>query len=310
MAFIEIRTLTMKYGNKVAVDDLSLDIEEGELFGLLGPNGAGKTTTINTLCGLLTVQQGGEVRIGGRVIAGDALEVKKTLGLVPQEIAIYDFLTAEENVAFFGRLYGLKGQQLRVRASEALEETGLADRARGQPRTFSSGMKRRLNIACAIVHWPRLLVMDEPTVGIDPQSRSHILELVRRLNRKGTTVIYTSHYMEEVEALCRRVGIIDQGRLVACDNLDRLIQMLPGLIRVELNGSAAALEARLAREADLQVSGAGAGVIEVAANDMKAALVRVVSSLNETGAELVHLETREPNLERVFLHLTGRELRD
>lgn len=306
---LEVIDVSKSYGPLEAVRSVSFNVEAGERFGLLGPNGAGKTTLLSILSCLLD-PTAGEVRLDGRTVRPGDQDVRRLVGIVPQELAVYDVLTARENLRFFGELFGLGGALLRDRIDRLLTAVGLEGRADTRVGTFSGGMKRRMNLALSLVHAPRLLLLDEPTVGVDPQSRALIFEEVRRLNGEGMTVVYTSHYMEEVEALCRRVGIMDQGRLVACDDLERLVQTLPGLIRVHVSGNTAALEARLAQEPDLLVSGAGEGVIEVAANDMKGALVRVVSSLNETGAELVHLETREPNLERVFLHLTGRALRD
>ena len=219
MSLVKINNLVKRYNQVIAVDNLSLDIAEGEIFGFLGPNGAGKSTTINAICGLVKPTQG-EILIDGLIIKNEPLKVKERLGLVPQEIALFPTLKARENVEFFGKLAGLKGEQLKNKVQEALELVGLAEHSKGLAKNFSGGMKRRLNIACAIVHQPRLIIMDEPTVGIDPQSRNHILETVRLLNKRGSTIIYTSHYMEEVEAVCSRIAIIDQGRPVSYTHLD------------------------------------------------------------------------------------------
>lgn len=209
MAIAVLTDVVKRYENKLTVDHVNVTIQAGEIFGLLGPNGAGKSTTISMICGLLKIDSG-DIVIDGLSVSSNALEVKKKIGLVPQDLALYNTMTAAENVTFFGRLYGLRGKLLKERVAEALAFTGLSDRAKEKPATFSGGMKRRLNIACAIMHHPKLIIMDEPTVGIDPQSRNHILESVKELNRLGSTVIYTSHYMEEVAAICDRVAIMDK----------------------------------------------------------------------------------------------------
>lgn len=215
MAIAVLTDVVKRYENKLTVDHVNVTIQAGEIFGLLGPNGAGKSTTISMICGLLKIDSG-DIVIDGLSVSSYALEVKKKIGLVPQDLALYNTMTANENVTFFGRLYGLRGKLLKERVAEALAFTGLSDRAKEKPATFSGGMKRRLNIACAIMHHPKLIIMDEPTVGIDPQSRNHILESVKELNRLGSTVIYTSHYMEEVAAICDRVAIMDKGHIIAC----------------------------------------------------------------------------------------------
>ena len=225
MSFIQLRDVVKRYGDKISVDHMNLTIAKGEIFGLLGPNGAGKSTTIKMICGLLRSDQG-DIEIDGLSIRRHPLEVKSRIGIVPQELAIYENLTAKENLDFFGKLYGLRGSELKQHVNEALEFVGLIDRRRDKPAGFSGGMKRRLNIACALVHKPKLIIMDEPTVGIDPQSRNHILESVRTLNSQGATVIYTSHYMEEVEAISSRIGIMDHGRLIATGSLKQLISQV------------------------------------------------------------------------------------
>jgi ABC-2 type transport system ATP-binding protein len=229
---------------------------------------------------------------------------------VPQELALYGELTARENLAFFGELYGVTAATLRQRVGEVLAAVGLADRAGSRVDTFSGGMKRRLNLGAALVHNPRLLLLDEPTVGVDPQSRHHIFEEVRRLNAAGTTVVYTSHYMEEVQALCTRIGIIDQGRLVACDTVGALLRQLHGLIRFRVPEITPELRHRVQRLPDVRLRERDGLAFELECRDVKATLVPLVMALNEAKQELISLETEEPNLERVFLHLTGRGLRD
>ncbi len=300
MALLEVDGVTKRFGAQVALDGASFQVEEGELFGLLGPNGAGKTTLMGVISRLIEPDTGA-VRFAG--------DTARLIGVVPQELALYANLTARENLVFFGELYGLGGRDLEERAARLLAAVGLEARASSLVETFSGGMKRRLNLAVSLVHGPRLLLLDEPTVGVDPQSRNLIFEEVRRLNREGMTVVYTSHYMEEVEALCSRVGIIDKGRVVACDTLPNLLRSLRGLIRVEVKGDAAGLERRLGEVPDLTVRRDG-GELQVECADVKTTLIRLISLMNEAGAELLHLATEEPNLERVFLHLTGRALRD
>lgn len=211
---IELDNVVKRYGQKTAVNSISLTIQKGEIFGLLGPNGAGKSTTINMICGLTSITDG-KITVFGYDNQKDLNRIKPKLGLVPQEVAVHYDLKAWENLELFGGLYGLKGAKLKAAIDKALDFTGLTEFKNKFPKSFSGGMKRRLNIACSIIHEPELLIFDEPTVGIDPQSRNHILESIRTLNKNGATVIYTSHYMEEVEALCSRIAIIDNGNLIA-----------------------------------------------------------------------------------------------
>lgn len=218
---VEIKNLVKDYKDFRAVDIAELDVKEGEIFGFLGPNGAGKTTTISILSGLYSKYQG-DVKIFGKSIKDDPIFIKKNMGVVPQDLAIIDDLTAEENVSFFGELYGLRGAELKKAVQETLEFVGLWDRKKDFPKKYSGGMKRRLNIACAIVHKPKLIILDEPTVGIDPQSRNNILETIKKLNEQGSTIIYTSHYMEEVEAICTDVCIVDKGKIIARGNVEAL----------------------------------------------------------------------------------------
>lgn len=221
MSLIEIKGLSKQYDSLKAVDNVSFEVMDGEVFGLLGPNGAGKSTLIAMLTTLLKPDSG-EIIINGFNLSTQQSEIKKILGLVPQEIALYPTLTARENLMFWGRMYGLKGTLLKERVDEALDIAGLMDRAKQRIDSYSGGMKRRINIAAALLHRPRILIMDEPTVGIDPQSRNHILETVLKLNRDGMTVIYTSHYMEEVEFLCSKVAIMDHGKIIAKGSKEEL----------------------------------------------------------------------------------------
>jgi ABC-2 type transport system ATP-binding protein len=306
---LEVVRLHKRYGQTVALEEVSFAVEEGELFGLLGPNGAGKTTLLSIASGLLSPTSG-EVRVLGRTLRPGDLEARRAVGIVPQELAVYGELTARENLHFFGELYGVRGPALAKRVDEVLAAVGLADRAGGRVDSFSGGMKRRLNLGAALVHRPRLLLLDEPTVGVDPQSRNHIFEEVRRLNADGVTVVYTSHYMEEVQSLCRRVGIIDHGRLVACDTLAGLLRRVRGVIRFRAAPLTPALLARLAALPDAKLAERDGRGLELECGDVKAALVRLLALLNEAQAELHSLETEEPNLERVFFDLTHKALRD
>lgn len=218
-----MRDITKKHGTKLAVDQLNLDVREGEILGLLGPNGAGKTTTIKMLCGLLDADSGA-IQILGKKQNSKNIALRHELGLVTQDITVFNDLSAKENLEYFGSLYGLRGEALKSNVAEMLKFVGLTDRAKDRPGTFSGGMQRRLNIACALVHKPKLVIMDEPTVGIDPQSRNHILEAIKKLNQSGTTVIYTSHYMEEVEAICDRIIIMDTGKVIAEGSIEALLR--------------------------------------------------------------------------------------
>ena len=309
MPLLDVRDVRKNYGTLKALDGVSFSVMPGELFGLLGPNGAGKTTLLSILS-CLGEPTSGVVLVNGETILPGNLAVRRLIGIVPQDLAIYDQLTARENLAFFGELFGLGGHSLRHRVDSLLAAVGLEARGNDRAVTFSGGMKRRLNLAVALVHEPRLLLLDEPTVGVDPQSRNLIFEEVRRLNAGGLTVVYTSHYMEEVQALCTRIGIIDQGRLQACDTLAGLLQKLQGLVRCRVDVLSPSLRQRLADIPGCNLRDAEDGALELHGSDVKGMLLRLIAILNEANVKLVHLETEEPNLERVFLHLTGRALRD
>ena len=305
---LEVIDLTKNYGGTLALDHVSFRVEEGEMFGLLGPNGAGKTTLLSIVCGLLSATSG-EVRLCGRPLR-DSRALRGAIGIVPQEVALYSKLTARENLTFFGELYGMGGAALRQRVDEVLTAIGLTANADQRTSTFSGGMQRRLNLGAGLVHQPRLLLLDEPTVGVDPQSRNHIFEEVRRLNAAGVTVVYTSHYMEEVQALCTRVGIVDRGRLVQCDTLPNLLALLGGQVRVRVDRIRPVLLDRLGELPEVRLTRQGDRELILQCRDAKDTLVRLVGVLNELQVELTGLEIEEPNLERVFLHLTGKALRD
>jgi ABC-2 type transport system ATP-binding protein len=308
-ALLRVIDVRKRFGKAQALDGVSFDVARGELFGLLGPNGAGKTTLLSIIS-CLSEATSGEVRIGDRTASTRNRQLRRSIGIAPQELAIYGELSARENLRFFGSLYGLAGEHLARRVDEVLLAIGLKDRADDRAEHFSGGMKRRLNLGAALVHEPELLLLDEPTTGVDPQSRNHIFEEVRRLSVAGVSIVYTTHYIEEVEALCTRVGIIDGGRLIACDELGTLLQKMEGLIRFRVQPDSQALRERLRQIPDTKLNGQAGAALELECRDMKSALMKLIALLNELQIELVSLETSEPNLERVFLHLTGHALRD
>jgi len=306
---LNVVDLHHRYGSTVALDRVSFQVAEGEMFGLLGPNGAGKTTLLSIVSCLLEATAGEARILGRRVHLGDK-ELRRHIGIVPQELALYDELSARENLLFFGRLYGLTGTSLQHRVVNVLRAVGLEDRADQRVGTFSGGMKRRLNLGAALVHEPRILLLDEPTTGVDPQSRNRIFEEIRRLNRGGITVVYTSHYMEEVQALCTRVGILDHGRLIACDAVSVLLRQMDGLIRFRIPEVTPILRARILQLPDARLIERDSQPLELVCRDIQTTLPRLLVLLTELKLELLSLETEEPNLERVFLGLTGSELRD
>jgi ABC-2 type transport system ATP-binding protein len=306
---LEVIDLHKRYGSLVALDRISFRVEAGEMFGLLGPNGAGKTTLLSIVSSLLAATSG-EVRILGQTLTPNDLGIRHKVGIVPQDLAIYGDLTARENLLFFGELYGMGGTDLRDRVKDVLESVGLSDRADSRVSTYSGGMKRRLNLGAALVHRPQLLLLDEPTTGVDPQSRNHIFEEVRRRNAAGLTVVYTSHYMEEVEALCTRIGIIDQGRLAAIDTLPGLLQRIEGSIRFRVRGWTPALGERLGELPGTRLGESNGDGVELSCRDVEGTLLQLLATLKELDVDLTGLTTETPNLERVFLHLTGRTLRD
>jgi ABC-2 type transport system ATP-binding protein len=303
--------LRKTFGERVAVDGVGFEIARGETYGLLGPNGAGKTTTISMICGLLT-RDAGTVSVAGRPLDTKTVDVKSLVGFVPQEIAIYPDLTAHENLAFFGKLYGLGGRELAARVDELLGTVGLADRAGEKTAGFSGGMKRRLNIALGLVNRPTLLVLDEPTVGVDPQSRNAILESVAAFSSQGMAVLYTTHYMEEAERLCDRVGILDEGTLRAEGTRRELVALMGEHDRVHLGarGDVAAAATALRALPAVQEATVSDHGIDLLVSDARSALAEIVRAAADAGADVGAVEVQEPNLEAVFLHLTGKALRD
>jgi ABC-2 type transport system ATP-binding protein len=308
---LEVRDLHRRFGDLVAVDGVSFHIAPGETYGLLGPNGAGKTTTISMVAGLLPADSG-TVTVAGRPMTVSAIEPKRHIGLVPQDLAIYPELTARENLTFFGRLQGMRGKELSDRVQEVLDLIGLADRAKDATKEFSGGMKRRLNIGIGLLHRPALLILDEPTVGVDPQSRNSILESVEALSGAGMAVLYTTHYMEEAERLADRIGIVDSGRIQAEGTRDELIRLIGGVDHVRLAGSGdvtAVAETLRALPAVTQVD-VDRHALTLTVKDAPSAVAGIVNGATGAGMTLSDVEISRPDLESVFLHLTGKALRD
>lgn len=311
MKAVEIRGLVKKYDDTLAVNNINLNIEEGEIYGLLGPNGAGKSTTISLICSLLHPTSG-TIKVLGEDIRKNALEAKRKIGLVPQVISVYTDFTAYENIRFFGELYGLRGSELKESIEEALEFTGLLEYRNKKAKEFSGGMLRRLNIACAIIHHPRLLIMDEPTVGVDPQSRNHILQAVKNLNKQGVTVIYSTHYMEEAEHLCSKIAIIDKGNIIVEGTKEELIDMVSDKRSLKI-GLEDVYKINIDSLKNIE------GVIDVSINENSLVITsskevnnldKVIKKVTEQNVRITNLDFKEITLETVFLSLTGKKLRD
>jgi ABC-2 type transport system ATP-binding protein len=308
---IQVDSLQKSFGSTKAVDTISFEVAAGEIYGLLGPNGAGKTTTISCISGLLK-PDGGRIELNGIDIAGDAIAARRTLGVVPQETAIYETLSARENVSYFASLHGLGGVEKRQRVSEALERVGLGADAKQQARKFSGGMKRRLNLAIGLVSRPRVLLLDEPTVGIDPQARIRILDVVREVQREGTAILYTTHYLEEAEALCNRVGIMDHGRILAEGTIPELRRLVGEGTVVTLRGQfgADALKETIASQPHVRLLSAEDNAGMLAVTGEKQAASGVLSTILGSDLEIADITMQEPSLQSLFIKLTGRELRD
>jgi ABC-2 type transport system ATP-binding protein len=315
MSLLEVSHLRKSFGSTVAVDDLSFRVESGEIFGLLGPNGAGKSTTMMMMAGLRQ-SDGGTVSIAGKTAGEGDHSLQLLLGVVPQDLAIYPDLTARENLDFFGRIYGVRGAELEGRIARVLRQTGLEPHERQFVRTFSGGMKRRLNFGVALLHEPKFVILDEPTVGVDPQSRSHLLECVRQLAAEGVGVIYASHYMEEVEALCQRVAIIDHGKLLVCGRLDELLDHSRADLHLRVAAPAADLKHRLLGLADVSDAGNDESDVVIrrerkaTPGSLNGRVAAVLEILSAARVDTLSIETCQHNLERLFLELTGRKLRD
>ena len=314
MSYLKVSNITKRFDDKLVLDNVSFDIEKGEIFGLLGPNGAGKSTLINIIIGLLKSNKG-QVLIDGISFIEDAVKYKGEFGYVPQDIALMENISAYDNLEFFGRLYNLRGKLLKERIDEALEITGLMERKKDKVKKFSGGMKRRLNIAAAIMHHPNLIILDEPTVGVDPQSRNHILDFIRKVNKeRNTTIIYTSHYMEEVEQLCKKIFIMDAGSEIAYGSLENIKNMISGKNKVSIKLS------RCNGEILYKLSNMK-GVLDVKEEEEEKNLVilkvddsfevgNTIKALEENAVKIVSVSFQEATLEEVFLNLTGKSLRD
>ena len=311
MKTIEFRNVTKRYDDQLAVDNIDFTIHAGELFGLLGPNGAGKSTLISMLCGIVNIDKG-DIKVGDYSIKKDPKKVKKAIGYVPQELAIFEYLSIQDNLDYFAGMYHLKGKIKKERIEEALKVTGLKERQKDKVKKLSGGMKRRLNIACALLHHPEVLIMDEPTVGIDPQSRNHILEFTRQLNKNGTTIIYTSHYMEEIQSLCDKLIILDEGKEVIKGTKEeilrsvidettlniRVINKRPEIIQ-KIRGLKGVVEAFFEKDN-----------IKVIVRSTGYKIEDVLMIVQQSGTQILNMTIDQPNLETVFLSLTGRQLRD
>jgi len=307
---VAVEGLVKRYGDVVAVDDISFEIQEGEIFGLLGPNGAGKTTTINVLC-TYTEPTAGEVTVASHSVTAEAEAVKRAIGVVPQDIALYPDLNAVENLRFFGRMYDVPKVRLAQRIGELLELVGLSEHARRRVEHYSGGMKRRLNLAVGLLSEPRFLMLDEPTVGVDPQSRNAIFENIQALNRQGLTILYTTHYMEEAELLCHRVAIMDEGRIIALDSPQNLINTLgAGIIHIGIRDVGEEMLARLQALPQVKAVARRDDTLAFETLDAQRALLEIIGLFNETDTPMTSLEILEPNLESVFIQLTGKQLRD
>ena len=306
--------LVKQYGEFTAVDDITFRAGKGAVFGLLGPNGAGKSTTINCISGLLRPTSG-RIAVNGHNIATDGKAARKSLGIVPQELALYEDLPAIENLRYWGKAYGQRGRDLEARVAEVLDYVGLADRARDLPKEFSGGMKRRLNFGCGIVHKPAVLLLDEPTVGVDPQSRARLFDLVEAERDAGACVLYTTHYMEEAERLCDSLAIIDHGKMIAQGTVDELKAQLGARDALQLSGKFGAgtrdaIEALSHDIADLEIITADAGNLTLALPSASQHLPRLFQAVSASGGEVAETSLRSPNLETLFLLLTGKELRE
>lgn len=309
MKMLEIKKISKEYGDMIAVNDIDLEINKGEIFGILGPNGAGKSTLIGMICGLIK-------RTSGEIIYEEkeakTRRFKENIGIVPQDFALYWDLTAEENIEFFCSLYGFKGKDLKGRVDKVLEFVGLTDVRKKRASEFSGGMKRRLNIACAIAHSPKLIIMDEPTVGIDPQSRNHILKSVLKLRDEGATVIYTSHYMQEVDDICDRIAIIDKGNVIAEGTSEELKNLIDDkrIFNITVKEKIDNFEEKLLEITGIEKVVFSENQYKISTIKNSNLLTKIIETALSLDGEIINIENSEPTLENVFLALTGKKLRD
>ena len=304
---IMVKELSKSFGEIRAVRGIDFTVERGEIFGFLGPNGAGKTTTISMLSGLLRPDSG-SITIDGMDMASRGRDIRRIMGIIPQEIALYEELSGRDNLLFWGGLYGLSGGELKDSVDRALELVDLVDRSKDAVRTYSGGMKRRINLCAGLIHDPKIILLDEPTLGIDPQARIRILEVVKRLAGEGKTVIYTTHYLEEAEHLCDRISIIDEGTIHASGTLAELVELVGGKILVSITGDFGADEAKQVI-GDAEFDHLSDGELRVKLLD-RDSTGRLLGGLFSAGLHVDEVAIREPSLESVFLQVTGRELRD
>ncbi|QUI25693.1 ABC transporter ATP-binding protein [Vallitalea pronyensis] len=309
MYVVETHDLIKRYGQDIALDHVNVNIEEGKIIGLLGPNGAGKSTFINTISSIIPYDSG-HVQLFGKDMRKHLKALKKYIGIVPQELSVYYDISAYDNVSFFASLFGFRGNELKEQVKQAMMFTNLWDRRKDKPKKFSGGMKRRLNIACAIAHRPRLIIMDEPTVGVDPQSRNHILESVRYLNQQGTTIIYTTHYMEEVEALCHHVEIMDKGKIIVGGTLHQLKNMISDdhTIQIELSASNYTLVEAIKKIGGIKEVTMDHHILTIISQHKN--IEAIVATVQASGGSIEGIHMKQSSLEDVFLTLTGRTLRD
>lgn len=309
MNILQIKKVTKEYDNNVAVDGIDLTIKQGEIFGILGPNGAGKSTLISMICGLIK-KTDGEIIYEEKT--SKVRQWKENIGIVPQDFALYWDLTAEENIRFFCSLYGFKGEELKRRTAKTLEFVGLTDVKDKKASTFSGGMKRRLNIGCAISHSPKLIIMDEPTVGIDPQSRNHILESVLKLRDEGATIIYTSHYMQEVDDICDRIAIVDKGNLIAEGTSDELKNLVgdKNIYKMVLEKKIKGIEDKLCELTGVEKVVFKDDEYRIATLKSNNLITKIIEVVSENNGEIINISNEKPTLENVFLALTGKNLRD
>jgi ABC-2 type transport system ATP-binding protein len=311
MNMIEVKNITKRFNDKLVLDNVSFNIEKGEIFGLLGPNGAGKSTLINTIVGLIKMDKG-QIIAGQHDINKEPLKARSMIGLVPQEIALFEGLNARDNLEYFGGLYGLKGKLLKERIEEALEMVGLSDQGKKTIKKYSGGMKRRLNIAAAVMHHPEIIIMDEPTVGIDPQSRNYIFEMIQKISKeRSTTIIYTSHYMEEVELLCNNIFIMDLGKEIAYGTKTELKRMVQSdrIINIKATGDLDILQLELKKISSIRKINIDEDIVKIVCSD-KMSLNELLIEISKCTVEIKNISVDEISLEEVFLTLTGKKLRD
>ena len=308
---LKVENLYKNYGNIRAVDGISFEVKRGEVFGLLGPNGAGKSTTISIISTLIPPTKG-EIIFEGESILKNPKNIRQKLGVVPQDIALYPTLSGYENLRFWGNLYGLKGQELKQRINETANIIGLHERLKDKVEKYSGGMKRRLNIGAALLHMPDLLIMDEPTVGIDPQSRSHILDTVLKLNDRGITIIYTTHYMEEAENLCSRICIMDEGKIIASGTQQELVELVKEKtqINIKLDSINESIIDGLKNIPGIIDAKIDEDIIILYGENGDILLAQIIAKVSEHKNRIQSIDVKKPNLEAVFLHLTGKALRD